>query len=179
MPWTLPWIRSYAVAAFFYIVDAGYAKGWARDFFTGTWYQDTNRLAAYLPMFATVVAALGMSELGARPGSGSTPSGGRTPRGKALRHPVAKVGAPTAWKVAAGMTACAAVGLLIQLGPVRDYIVDSKVFYERDTKDSIVSSYEYRLFERLAEDVPDSSVIAVNPWNGGFLAYAFSDRTGL
>jgi hypothetical protein len=172
-------LGSYAAAAYLYIVDAGYAKGWARDFFTGTWYQDTNRLAAYLPMFATVLAALGMSELGRAAWKWLCTIGEERRQARSLRRLAAKVGAPTVWKVASGVAACAVVGILIQLGPVRDYIVHNKVFYERDTSESIVSSDEYKLFERLAEDVPDDSVIAVNPWNGGSLAYAFSDRTVL
>lgn len=169
-------LGSYAAAAYLYIVDAGYARGWARDFFTGTWYQDTNRLAAYLPMFATVLAALGMSELGHAAWKWICTLAEERREVRSLRHLAAKVGAPSVWKVASGVAACATVGLLIQLGPVRDYIVHNKVFYERDTRESIVSSDEYKLFERLAEDVPADSVIAVNPWNGGSLAYAFSDR---
>lgn len=172
-------LGSYAAAAYLYIVDAGYAKGWARDFFTGTWYQDTNRLAAYLPIFATVLAALGMSELGRATWKWFCTIGAERQQVKSLRRLAAKVAAPTAWKVASGVAACAVVGVLIQLGPVRDYIVHSKVFYERDTEESIVSSDEYRLFERLAAEVPEDSVIAVNPWNGGSLAYAFSDRSVL
>lgn len=169
-------LGSYAAAAYLYIVDAGYAKGWARDFFTGTWYQDTNRLAAYLPMFATVLAALGMSELGRAAWKWVSTLGAERPQAQSLRRLAAKAAAPTTWKVACAVAACALVAVLIQLGPVRDYILRSKVFYERDTKDSIVSSDEYRLFERLAKDVPDDAVIAVNPWNGGSLAYAFADR---
>ncbi|MFJ6026136.1 DUF6541 family protein [Pseudarthrobacter sp. NPDC092424] len=169
-------LGSYAAAAYLYIVDAGYAKGWARDFFTGTWYQDTNRLAAYLPIFATVLAALGMSELGRAAWKWLCTIAEERRQVQSLRHLAARVGAPTVWKVASGVVACAVVGVLIQLGPARDYIVHNKVFYERDTSESIVSSEEYKLFERLAEDVPDGSVIAVNPWNGGSLAYAFSGR---
>lgn len=170
-------LGSYAVAASLYIVDAGYAKGWARDFFTGTWYQDTNRLAAYLPIFATVLAALGVSVVGratskwfsARYGIHARPA----PERRLLPRPD---GDAAGWRFAAGVAACAVIAVLIQLGPVRNYIVHSKVFYERDTKDSIVSSNEYKLFDRLAGEVPEGAVIAVNPWNGGSLAYAFSDR---
>lgn len=167
----------YSAAAYLYIVDAGYAPGWARDFFTGTWYQDTQRLAAYLPMFATVLAALGLTTVA-----------------DAIRRSVAAYSGKlrgvfprrySGWKLAGrlspaavggGLVICALLALLTQTGPVRTYIGQSKFFYERDTKDSIVSSNEYKLFDRLATEVPEDAVIAVNPWNGGSLAYAFGDR---
>ena len=63
-----------------------------------------------------------------------------------------------------------------QIGPVRGYVASGQVFYERDTKDSILSSDEYTLLARMGSEVPRDAVIAVNPWNGGALAYAFADR---
>ena len=166
----------YAAAAYLYVVDAGYAAGWARDFFTGTWYQDTNRLAAYLPMFATVLAALGVTTVADALRRAAARRGklrGMLPKGAAAWR---LSGGVTAAGLAGGAVVCALLVLLAQTGPVRTYIGQNKVFYERDTRDSIVSTNEYKLFDRLAAEVPEDAVIAVNPWNGGSLAYAFSDR---
>lgn len=167
----------YAAAAYLYVVDAGYAAGWARDFFTGTWYQDTNRLAAYLPMFATVLAALGVTTAadairGATAGRRLQLNGSLMKDRDGWKIP----GGLTPAALAGGLVVCTLLALLSQTGPVRTYIGQNKVFYERDTKESIVSSNEYKLFDRLAAEIPEDAVIAVNPWNGGSLAYAFSDR---
>lgn len=172
------WVLAcYAAAAYLYIVDAGYAAGWARDFFTGTWYQDTNRLAAYLPMFATVLAALGLTAVAdaivrvvaARRGK-LTPVRLKGIAGRRL------VGGVTLAGLVGGVVVCGLLVVVTQTGPLRDYIVKNRVFFARDTRESIVSSDEYKLFERLPGEVPADAVIAVNPWNGGSLAYAFADR---
>ncbi len=167
----------YAAAAYLYIVDAGFAAGWARDFFTGTWYQDTHRLAAYLPIFATVLAALGLTTVADAILRAASAYRGRLrgifPKGLAGRK---FAGGLTPAAVAGGLVVCVLLALVTQTGPVRNYIAQNKIFYERDTKESIVSSNEYKLFDRLAAEVPEDAVIAVNPWNGGSLAYAFADR---
>ncbi|WP_104136337.1 DUF6541 family protein [Arthrobacter sp. ZGTC131] len=161
----------YLVAGFLYVVDAGFKAGWARAFFTGTWYQDTNRLAAYVPIFAVVLAAVGMLAVAdvAKSAFGGIVS--KLPRSTAA-------GARTT--AVAGLAGTVIAGVVLtwatQTGPVRDYVASGQVFYERDTKDSILSSDEYALLDRIDAQVPEDAVIAVNPWNGGALAYAFADR---
>lgn len=161
----------YFVAGFLYVVDAGFAAGWARAFFTGTWYQDTYRLAAYLPIFAVVLAALGVL---------ATADTAKAAAGVlALKLPTAGVRRLRLTGVAgfAGILAvCLGLGWAAQTGPVRGYVSSSQYYFERDTKDSILSSDEYALLDRLDSEVPEDAVIAVNPWNGGSLAYAFADR---
>ncbi|MFF2315671.1 DUF6541 family protein [Arthrobacter sp. NPDC058097] len=158
----------YLVAGFLYVVDAGFAAGWARAFFTGTWYQDTYRLAAYLPIFAVVLAALGVL---------ATADTIKAAAGVlALKVPRAGVRLRGIAGFAAIVAVCLGLGWATQAGPVRGYVASSQYFFERDTKDSIVSSDEYALLARLGSEVPEDAVIAVNPWNGGALAYAFSDR---
>ncbi|WP_172804305.1 DUF6541 family protein [Arthrobacter sp. QXT-31] len=175
---TLWWLLAcYVVAGYLYVVDAGYEAGWARDFFTGTWYQDVNRLAAYLPIFAVVLAALGVTAVVEAVRSMISRQGGRLqslfPARRAAFMDVRGIRLPD---LAGGVVVCALLLVLTQTGTVRDYIVDNKIFYQRDTKESILSSDEYRLLDRLPAEVPEDAVIAVNPWNGGSLAYAFADR---
>lgn len=170
-------VGCYFMAGFLYVVAAGFGAGWAREFFTGTWYQDTNRLAAYLPIFATVLAALGASfGVDAARARFAAPDGRLRPFLQ-TRLPTIQVSRGLRLQdLAGGLVVCTVLVLLTQMGTVRNYIVDSKIFYMRDTKDSILSSDEYKLLDRLDTEVPKDAVIAVNPWNGGSLAYAFADR---
>jgi len=159
------------VAGFLYVVDAGFEAGWARAFFTGTWYQDTYRLAAYVPIFSVVLAALGVLVLA---DWAKAAFERLTPR---LRGSALMKGRGAFLPGLAGMViACVVLAWATQTGPVRDYVASNHIFYERDTKDSILSSDEYKLLARIDSRVPEDAVIAVNPWNGGALAYAFADR---
>ena len=161
----------YFVAGFLYVVDAGYAPGWARAFFTGTWYQDTFRLAAYLPLFATVLAALGVL---ATADTLKATAGVLAVKLRAAGIGRMRLGGVPGF---AGIVAvCLILGWAAQAGPVRGYVASNQYYFARDTKDSILSSDEYALLARLGSKVPKDAVIAVNPWNGGALAYAFSDR---
>jgi hypothetical protein len=159
----------YVVAGFLYVVAAGFAAGWARAFFTGTWYQDTYRLASYLPIFVVVLAALGVLATAdaVKPVAGMLALRLRPVHGMRLS------GVPG---FAGLLVSCLVLGWAAQTGPVRGYVASSQYYFERDTKDSIVSSDEYALLARLGSKVPEDAVIAVNPWNGGALAYAFADR---
>ena len=159
----------YVVAGFLYVVAAGFAAGWARAFFTGTWYQDTYRLASYLPIFVVVLAALGVLAAA----DAIKPVAGKL----ALRlRPVRGIRLSGVPGFAGLLVSCLVLGWAAQTGPVRGYVASNQYFFERDTKDSIVSSDEYALLARLGSKVPEDAVIAVNPWNGGALAYAFADR---
>jgi hypothetical protein len=164
-------VGCYFVAGFLYVVDAGFAAGWVRTFFTGTWYQDTYRLAAYLPIFSVVLAALGVlvaADVAKAALRGLTAKlHARNWRGFPLAPVPGLIGI---------LGVCLVLAWATQTGPVRGYVASSQYFFERDTKDSILSSDEYALLARLGSEVPKDAVIAVNPWNGGALAYAFADR---
>lgn len=175
MMWWL--LGCYVVAGYLYVVDAGYEAGWARDFFTGTWYQDVKRLAAYLPIFATVLGALGVtSVVDALRRLVAGRDGHLSRLVTARRSGLMPAGGTRLPDLAGGLVVCALLAVLTQTGTVRDYILDHKIDYERDMKESTLSSDEYKLLERLPSKVPEDAVIAVNPWNGGSLAYAFADR---
>lgn len=161
----------FLVAGFLYIVDAGFMAGWARAFFTGTWYQDTNRLAAYVPIFSVALAALGVLVVADASKSAVDRLAAKMPAMLLSDPRLARV--PS---VVGIVVVCVALMWATQTGPVREYVASNHIFYERDTKDSILSSDEYELLARIDSRVPEDAVIAVNPWNGGSLAYAFADR---
>lgn len=165
------WLLSYAVAAGLYIIDAAVDPGFIRTFLTGIWYADTNRLAAYLPLFAVVLAALGFNRIvGAvlallyRGAKTVSDRGSASPSWTGL----------VSLAVVAAMLATLVVAT--QLGAIQTYIGANKVFYERNTPTSILSDDEYKLLSRIDGEVPADAVIVGNPWNGSSLVYAFADR---
>lgn len=165
------WLLSFAAAASLYIVDAAVEKGPVRFFWTGIWYADTNRLAAYLPIFAVVLAAVGLAGIvdasvrtaarfSDRKGAGAQPWG----------RPALAVG------VIASLVLLGVLAGVTQIGSIRTYIATNQQFYQRDTPSSILSDDEYQLLSRIDGEVPANAVIAGNPWNGSGLVYAFADR---
>lgn len=170
--WSQPswrWIPfSYAISVALYVVDASMPRGDARAFFTGVWYQDTYRLAAFLPLFTTLLASLGAAALAQKLNSW------------AFRRPSAKAfyghlqASPI--RIASSGVFILALAAASQYGALRQYVVENKVFYNLDASSPMLSTDEAKLLKRIPESVPPDAVIAGNPWNGSSLAYAISGR---
>lgn len=157
-------VASFAIAAFLYVVDAAWSKGFWRDFITGTWYQDTYRLAALLPVLVTPLAAFGMLSLWRQSVDILAPLTKRNLHLKQLTT-----------------SALAVTALLIPFiaafrGPVAEYVDRSKSVYSLDKNSPILSTDELALIKRLPLIVPEDAKIADNPWNGSSWAYAFTGR---
>ncbi|THJ65957.1 hypothetical protein E8P82_09935 [Arthrobacter echini] len=154
----------YGVVVALYAVSAAEPRGALRYVVVGSWYQDPQRLASLLPLPTVLIAAFGASGillwLWARLLSvSSAPSRGL--------------------KVAAGtVVALVAVlgGLGSQRGPIDEMVAESRQNHTWEGNPTILSLDELALLERLDDEVPEDAVIAVNPWNGGALAYAISGR---
>lgn len=168
----LRWLAAcYGVVGALYVVAASFPKGALRDALIGTWYQDTYRLAALLPLFATPLAVVGGLRLwdrwrnstAARRLHGTLE---RRFRWLADRGPVA--GAALATAVFALLATFA--------GPVTHYIGGASTVYRFDAASELLTPDELALLKRLPHHVPADAVIADNPWNGSSLAYAYSDR---
>lgn len=157
-------IASYGIASMLYLVDAAWSKGFWRDFLTGTWYQDTNRLAALLPVLVTPLAALGALALWRQSLAFVMASAERQPR---LRK---------AMLVALALLAVAVPLVSTFRGPVSEYVSRSKGVYSLDENSAILSKQELALVKRLPLTVPKDARIADNPWNGSSWAYAFGSR---
>jgi hypothetical protein len=152
-------IVSYLAAAILYVVDATVPRGIVREFLTGPWYQDTYRLAAFLPLFATVFGALGAQE--------------------ATRWIQARCQAdsmPSVVKFTGILSATALLAGVCYMGPSRMYVHRSYGQYRFDAESSILSPAELEFIQRLDQYVEKDAVIADNPWNGSSLAYAFAGR---
>lgn len=160
---------SYGVAVILYVVDASEPRGLLRDFLTGIWYQDTYRLAAFLPVFATLLASMGAVVLVQQV------KRAKWARLRSVIDNMDKRRRPVVI-AAVSLAVASALAAATQFGALRQYIGESKGFYAFDAGSPILSTDEAQLLRRLPNIVPEDAVIADNPWNGSSLAYALSDR---
>lgn len=164
----LLWVAgAYVVAVALFAVCSGTPISDTRMFLTGVWYNDSNRLAAVLPLAAAPLAVLGLNLL-LKP---LTEAAGTA------------VGRSRMTRTAAGATSAvlAFVPALVLLPltqgkSIETEIAEGRVNYITTPETSLVDSDELALLNELDELVPEDAVIAVNPWNGGSLAYALAGR---
>lgn len=162
-------ILCWLVPVILYVTTASTPKGLWRMLATGGWYQDSYRLAALLPIFATVLAAVGALFLW---------DALKAPLAKAARRPSL---APSSTRVVAvpGALAVAFIFAAVvgtQSGTMRGITEEAARAYVLDPTSPIVDSDELAVINRLEETVPPDATIAVSPWNGGSLAYALAGR---
>lgn len=165
-------LAGFLITAVLYVVVSGTMKGDVRSALTGVWYNDSNRIAALLPLTALPFAAIGaeavvlrLRRMADRP-AGSHPAG--TDAG-ADRHR-----GRVAFPVAGGLLA---VGLVAaQVPSMHTAIVSARKNYQVTDYSPLVTAAERRVIDRLDEIVPADATIAVNPWTGGALAYALAGR---
>ncbi len=161
----------YSAVAALYVVAAAAPTGFIRDAIVGTWYEDTYRLAALLPLFTTPLAVVGglhlwdqwrKSRLAVRAVS-------------ALERRVALV------RGRGPLVVASAVGLSVTLlatfvGPTSHYVAGASTVYRFDAQSEMLTPDEHALLKRVADHVPPGSLIADNPWNGSSMAYAYAGR---
>ncbi|GAA2175156.1 hypothetical protein GCM10009784_16370 [Arthrobacter parietis] len=154
----------FVVPAFLYVVAASVPPGPIRMFFIGSWYQDAPRLAALTPMVSIVVAVAGflwLRDWAVRR---------VTDAGRGVRRPVA--GAVVSASVMAFLVILCATSFQ---GAIDDAVANAKRAYSfENAKADVLSLDERKLIEQLPELVPEDTVLGVNPWNGGALAYAYT-----
>lgn len=155
----------YAVAVALYVISAAEPRGPLRIVTTGSWYQDPQRLAALLPLPTVLVAAFGAAWLITGLWRGllwfsRSPSSGQKLAAGSVVGVLALLG-----------------GLESQRGAVDEMVLESKAHHTFEGEPTILSLDELALLERVDDIVPEDAVIAVNPWNGGSLAYAVSGRS--
>lgn len=159
-PRWLPMLAPFAVAVLLFVVASGLRIDHPlRQFLTNPWYNDSNRLAALLPLVAIPVATLGALAL--VDFALDRASTRRLPR----------------WI----MPVAAAVGVLaifsVAVGPnVRIALVQVREAYAYTDSSLILSSDEEALLERLPEETPPDALITGSPRTGTSLALAFAGR---
>lgn len=154
----------YGVVVALYAVSAAEPRGVFRQVMVGSWYQDPQRLASLLPLPTVLIAAFGATGLLMWLWNG------------VLR--LASEPSPWVRAVAGAVVAVVAIlgGLESQRGPIDEMVIESRQNHTWEGNPTILSLDELALLERLDNEVPEDAVIAVNPWNGGSLAYAISGR---
>lgn len=150
------------VVAVFYVVAAGVGNTVVRDTVTGSFYNNTPRVAALLPIAVIPLAALGVE---------------RVWRLVHERGPVrGLVGSTGRRGVAVALVALAVLTVALQ-GRALDKGLDGVEAAYRVTDDArLLSTDEEMLLNRLDEVVPEDAVIVGSPWTGTSLAYAVADR---
>jgi hypothetical protein len=166
------WLAAcYGVVAGLYIVAAAAPTGVIRDAIVGTWYQDTYRLAALLPLFATPMAVVGglhLWDLWQK-------SRAATRIASELKRRFA-IGRERSPYVVAASAVLVVTLLATFVGPTSHYISGASTVYRFDAQSDMLTPDERALLARVADHVPPGSVIADNPWNGSSLAYAYAGR---
>ncbi|WP_191966631.1 DUF6541 family protein [Microbacterium testaceum] len=156
----LPAVMPFAVAVALFAIASGLRiDSPLRQLVTNPWYNDSNRLAALLPLVAIPVATLGaitVVDLVRRAARHR-----RTPR----------------W-VGIGAAALGVLALFsVATGPnVRMALDQVREAYAYTDSSLILSSDEEALLERLDGETPEDALIAGSPRTGASLALAFADR---
>lgn len=160
-------VVAHLLVLFLYVVAASAPRGEWREWAVGTWYQDSFRLGASLPVTAVPLIALGASAVA------------RAVQRRAQDLVPAQRRSVRARQAVAGATAVALVAAavpLTQMRTMRDTLLAANARYEWGNPDGVLTEDEYALLEALPRLTDPDDVILVNPWNGGALAYAVSGR---
>jgi len=158
-PQQLVLLIPFAVALFMFVVVSGTPYSFFRDMITNPWYNDSNRLAALLPIAGIPVATLGIVAI--------TDLAKRLSRRFSVPRPVT-----------ATVAALAAVALFaLGAGPnAASSATAARGSYLMDDTSALLTSSERDLLERLGETTDDDALILGDPWTGTALAFAIADR---
>lgn len=160
-------IASYAISVWFYVIDASQPQGVLRDFLTGNWYQDTYRLAAFLPVFTTILGAVGAWAVVSWLRQAKEQ---RLPQG--FKH-LTNSRLSGVFMLTLGTCGLVYLGYF---GPLQGYIQSKMSLYTFDETSPLLTPTELALVEDIDDYVPEGALIANNPWNGSSMAYAFGGR---
>lgn len=149
----------YVVFVLLYAAAAGIDNVPARYALVGPWYSDIPRMAAFIPIAAIPLAALGLASLidWASTKLAETPQRSRFIYPSAILIVVLSV---------LGTQGTSMLSMATQM----------RTAYESDLDSKLVSSDERALLSRLPDEVPEGATIAGSSWTGAGMAYALSDR---
>lgn len=164
--WRRLWwlVAGWATIGFIYVVCTSFPEGAFRYGITGTWYSDSHRISALVPVVVIPLAAVGFGAL-----VDLIVGAVRTKRvsSTALAGVLAVVGA-------------AAVLVATQLNPTLERETASgRALYDISDESPLLTTDERALIERLPEQVPADDVIVGSPWTGASLSYALANRIAL
>ncbi|MDF2990147.1 MAG: hypothetical protein K0S37_661 [Microbacterium sp.] len=159
-PRWLPVLAMFGVAVLLFVVASGLRIDHpVRQWLTNPWYNDSNRLAALLPLVAIPLATLGALAIA-----------------DAARRVAARWSLPRAARLTAAALAVIAVFSVV-IGPnIRIALAQVREAYAYTDDALILSSDEHALLERLDDETPDDALIIGSPRTGTSLALALADR---
>lgn len=154
-----------------YWASASFDDGFWRDTLSGFFYRDSFRTAAALTLVAVPVAVKGADVIvrGVRTLFSAAARGrleARTP------HPLV---AALASVLVGALASTALASHVSQDKEVRAQFDHASEAYLTWEISDLVSVDEFRMFNELPGLVPDDAYLIADPWEGGGLAYAFSD----
>ncbi|MCU1679523.1 MAG: putative rane protein [Amycolatopsis sp.] len=162
-------IGAFAASVFLYVLAAALnTPGTQR--FTGYWYNDSNRLAAAIPITAVPLAVLGIVYVS-----------------KLLRDKLAERERPLLGRFGAStLGVTLVVTLLVALAGkgmyVNAHITTVGYAYTSrtdSTTNNLVDDRERAFYDKIKKDIPANAVVASNPWDGSALLWALIDRKPL
>ncbi len=156
-------------AVLFVVVSAGTDK-FLRNAITGVWYNDSYRLAALMPVVAVPLAALGTAWL-IRKVQALNSSWKSKPFLDRMAWPQALFGSKAVLPLI-----LLGIILLTQSIPMQSSIAVARSHYTASPNAPLVSADELKIIDEVDQLVPKDATIAVSPWNGGAMAFAFADR---
>ncbi|WP_162815466.1 DUF6541 family protein [Microbacterium arborescens] len=159
-PRLLPSVLPFAVAVLLFVVASGLRIDHpVREILTNPWYNDSNRLAALIPLAAVPAATLGAVVIV-----------------DASRRLAARLGLPRWSRQLAGAVALALLAT-VALGPnARIALAEVREAYAYTEEAPILTEEEQALLERLDETTPPDALIIGSPRTGASLALAFAER---
>ena len=165
-------LLTFGVVVYFYVAVRYLDWDQDRMWVTGVWYNDPYRLAALVPLAAIPLAVLGVqwvcrAILDSRPARRL--AGAREPWTQGARS----------GHVALGLGVLAlvlAVGATQFSRPISVMMDNAYWTYYPGEDAPLVDADELDVLENLDDYVPEDATVVVNPWTGGSLAYALSDR---
>ncbi|MCB4207761.1 DUF6541 family protein [Arthrobacter sp. UM1] len=169
-------VGMFLMGAWLYVVSSSHPFSDFRTFFTGNWYNDSNRLAALLPIVSAPVAVLG-AEFVIRWVT-------KTVMQSALYSRLAETKLTflnNRLVVSAALALVLISGLALgsQSGAVtaEQSKLNGRYYFAPDSR--LLSSDERALLDRLPQHVPAGDTVVGSPWTGASLVYAISDRETL
>jgi uncharacterized membrane protein len=169
-------VGMFFMGAWLYVISTSHPVGDFRTFVSGIWYNDSNRLAALLPIVAAPVVILG-AEFLVRWVTKTVMQSALYTRLAATKMPALN----HRLIVSAGLAVILTGGMAFQLQSgamtAEQMKLNGRYYVGHDSL--LLSDDERTLLNRLPQIVPADDVVLGNPWTGASLVYAISDRQTL
>lgn len=169
-------IGAFFTVSILYIAAAAIPSGPLRHVLVGSWYEDSPRLAALLPIVTLPLAIQGIVSLQRMATLGIQVVGSSLKSLNTFEIPAFTQTSAPAMSTALVLAAALLVPASSGLNQTSNTFITPPISQSWGTNEgeTWVSADQKLLMQRLDQMVPADAVIAVNPFNGGSLAYAIS-----